>query len=264
VPAAGSLRRPESCRRRVSGGHRGRHLVGHPDLTQNIGQNRPLREGRPQIKRRVKGEPITDRIVSLSDPDSRPIRKGELGKPNEFGYVTQLAKVTENKGAERAGRSCRRRARRATPDENTLLPHTVAELRRLGISPREVALDGGFQPGPTNDALGELRPERTFIAGRQPPDSKRAGGGCGATAAARRVASATTSAATASAAAGPSAPRPADLDRLGNPRLQPRHPRRPKHRDPLPSPLQTTRPFTRRPRHHPGAAFQRPECIRGK
>jgi hypothetical protein len=37
-----------------------------------------------QIKRRVKGEPITDRIVSLSDPDARPIR-GKLGKPNEFG-----------------------------------------------------------------------------------------------------------------------------------------------------------------------------------
>jgi transposase, IS5 family len=28
-----------------------------------------------QIKRRVRGEPISDRIVSLSDPDARPIRK---------------------------------------------------------------------------------------------------------------------------------------------------------------------------------------------
>jgi transposase, IS5 family len=38
-----------------------------------------------QIRRRVKGEPITDRLVSLADPDARPIRKGKLGKPNEFG-----------------------------------------------------------------------------------------------------------------------------------------------------------------------------------
>ena len=45
-----------------------------------------------QIKQRVAGEPIRDRIVSLSDPDARPIRKGKLGKPNEFGYVTQLAR----------------------------------------------------------------------------------------------------------------------------------------------------------------------------
>ena len=35
-----------------------------------------------QIRQRVKGEPIKDRIVSLHDPDARPIRKGKLGKPN--------------------------------------------------------------------------------------------------------------------------------------------------------------------------------------
>jgi transposase, IS5 family len=35
-----------------------------------------------QIKQRVAGEPIKDRIISLSDPDARPIRKGKLGKPN--------------------------------------------------------------------------------------------------------------------------------------------------------------------------------------
>ena len=34
---------------------------------------------------RVRGEPITDRIVSLFDPDARPIRNGKLGKPSEFG-----------------------------------------------------------------------------------------------------------------------------------------------------------------------------------
>jgi transposase, IS5 family len=35
-----------------------------------------------QIKQRVAGELITDRIISLFDPDARPIRKGKLGKPN--------------------------------------------------------------------------------------------------------------------------------------------------------------------------------------
>ena len=30
------------------------------------------------------------------DPDARPIRKGKLGKPTEFGFVSQLAEVTEN------------------------------------------------------------------------------------------------------------------------------------------------------------------------
>ena len=49
-----------------------------------------------QIRQRVQGEPITDRLVSLADPDARPIRKGKLGKPNEFGYVSQICEVTEN------------------------------------------------------------------------------------------------------------------------------------------------------------------------
>ena len=34
-----------------------------------------------QIDRRVRGLKITDRLVSISDPDARPIRKGKLGKP---------------------------------------------------------------------------------------------------------------------------------------------------------------------------------------
>jgi transposase, IS5 family len=56
-----------------------------------------------QIRQRVAGEKITDRIVSLADPDARPIRKGKVGKPTEFGYVSQLAEVTEHTKRGRAG-----------------------------------------------------------------------------------------------------------------------------------------------------------------
>ena len=49
-----------------------------------------------QIRQRLAGEKITDRIVSLADRDARPIRKGKMGKPTEFGYVSQLAEVTEH------------------------------------------------------------------------------------------------------------------------------------------------------------------------
>ncbi len=41
------------------------------------------------------------------------------------------------------------------------------------LSPREVALDGGFQLGPTSEALAELAPERVFISGHQEPGSRR-------------------------------------------------------------------------------------------
>ena len=38
-----------------------------------------------QIQQRSRGERIPDRLVSLADPDARPIRKGKLGTPNQFG-----------------------------------------------------------------------------------------------------------------------------------------------------------------------------------
>src|SRR5665647_1096949 len=126
-----------------------------------------------QITKRVQGEPISNRIVSLSDPDARPIRKGKLGKPTEFGYVTQLAEVTENTKRGARGLILPASTAPGNPSENTLLPGTVAELERLQISPREFAFDGGFMPGPTKEALEELTPERVFISGRQEPGSRR-------------------------------------------------------------------------------------------
>jgi len=126
-----------------------------------------------QIKQRIAGEPITDRLVSLFDPDARPIRKGKLGKPNEFGYVTQLCELTENTKRGARGLLLPASTQLGNPAENKLLPATVAELQRLEIRPREIALDGGFMAGPTNDSLQQLAPDRVFIAGRQEPESKR-------------------------------------------------------------------------------------------
>ena len=83
-----------------------------------------------QIKQRVRGEKITDRLVSLADPDARPIRKGKLGKPNEFGYVVQLAEVTPNTKPGARGFIVPAATAIGNPGENTLLPQTVAELNR--------------------------------------------------------------------------------------------------------------------------------------
>jgi IS5 family transposase len=126
-----------------------------------------------QIKQRVAGEPITDRLVSISDPDARPIRKGKLGKPNEFGYVSQICEVTENTRRGARGLILPAVTQVGNPGEDTLLPDTIAELKRLGISPKEVALDGGFNVGPTREALEDLAPDRVFISGRQQPGSER-------------------------------------------------------------------------------------------
>jgi IS5 family transposase len=126
-----------------------------------------------QIRRRVKGEKITNRLISLADPDARPIRKGKLGKPNEFGYVTQICEVTENTKRGARGLIVPPATLPGNPGEDTLLPQTATELERLGLCPREVALDGAFNTGPTDETLAEIAPERVFISGRRQPGSKR-------------------------------------------------------------------------------------------
>jgi transposase, IS5 family len=128
-----------------------------------------------QIKQRVAGKPISDRIVSIADPDARPIRKGKLGKPNEFGYVSQICEATEHTRRGARGLIVPASTRLGNPAEDSLLPDTIGELTRLGIRPREIALDGGFNLGPTRQALDDhdLTPERVFIAGRQQPGSRR-------------------------------------------------------------------------------------------
>jgi IS5 family transposase len=126
-----------------------------------------------QIQQRSRGEKISDRLVSVSDPDARPIRKGKLGKPNEFGYVVQVAEVTANTRRGARGYVLPVATAPRNPGENRLLEQTAAELDRLGLRPREVALDGGFVPGPTGQTLAGLAPARTFISGRAEPGSRR-------------------------------------------------------------------------------------------
>jgi transposase, IS5 family len=122
------------------------------------------------------GRPAVRRVwpsAQRADPDARPIRKGKLGKPNEFGYVAQLAEVTANTRRGARGYVLPAASAPGNPGENRLLPQTAAELDRLGLTPREVALDGGFVPGPTTQTLAGLAPTRIFISGRAEPGSRR-------------------------------------------------------------------------------------------
>jgi transposase, IS5 family len=108
--------------------------------------------------------------VSIADPDARPIRKGKLGKPTEFGYVAQICEVTEN--TRRGAREFILPAGHApgNPAENTLPPQTAAELQRARIRPREIVADGGFLPAPTKEALPDLATsESTSPTSMSPP-----------------------------------------------------------------------------------------------
>ena len=126
-----------------------------------------------QIDRRVRGLKIADRLVSITDPDARPIRKGKLGKPTEFGYVAQICELNEN--TRRGARGFILPAAHApgNPAENTLLPQTASELDRAGIRPREIVADGGFLPGPTTEAFPDLDDGRIHLANQHEPGSRR-------------------------------------------------------------------------------------------
>lgn len=125
-----------------------------------------------QITKRLNGEKITDRLVSLWDPDARPIRKGKLGRPNEFGYVDQLCEITQNTKPGARGFILPPQSQIGNPAENTLLPATAEELRNLDIPLREVMVDGGFTTKETNTALQGLADE-IYIAGRQEAGSRK-------------------------------------------------------------------------------------------
>ena len=124
-----------------------------------------------QIRQRIAGEQITDRLVSISDPDARPIRKGKAGKSTEFGYVFQVCEITANTRRGARGLIVPAASQIGSPNESDLLPATGAELDALGIAPRELALDGGFAPGPVDEHLPGA--QRTFIAGRRSAGSRR-------------------------------------------------------------------------------------------
>lgn len=124
-----------------------------------------------QIRQRAAGERITDRLVSLADPDARPVRKGKLRAPTEFGYVIQLAEVCENTRRGARGLIVPAATQIGSPNEPDLLPATAGELARLKLKPRELALDGGFFPIGVAEALPG--PDRVFIAGRQSAGSRR-------------------------------------------------------------------------------------------
>jgi IS5 family transposase len=126
-----------------------------------------------QIRKRLAGEPISDRLVSLHDPEARPICKGKLAKKTEFGYVQQICEVTENTTGAR-GYILPPTTAPGNPGESDLLPGTLAQLDRLKFTIRELAVDGGFGKNSTQDAINTTgqTPTTVYIAGRQEPDSR--------------------------------------------------------------------------------------------
>jgi IS5 family transposase len=87
------------------------------------------------------------RIVSLHDPDARPIAKGRLGKPVEFGYKAQ---VVDNED----GVILDHNVEAGNPPDAPMLEPAIQRIKqRTGRTPRAVTADRGYGEHSVEDAL---------------------------------------------------------------------------------------------------------------
>ena len=170
--AARSVREARRLAARLRGRARGRGARSKLQAAERIDRIAERAEKVcEQITKRVAGQKIADRLVSMSDPDARPIRKGKLRHPTEFGTVIQVAEICENTRRGARGLILPVATEIGSPNEHQLIAQTGARLDGLGLRPRELALDGGFAPGPVERHLPP--PDRTFIAGRRSAGSQK-------------------------------------------------------------------------------------------
>jgi IS5 family transposase len=107
------------------------------------------------------------RRVSLHEPDARPIAKGRLGKPVEFGYKAQ---VTDNDD----GIILDHAAERGNPaDGPQLAPAIGRVIKRTGKKPRTVTADRSYGEKAIEDDLRALGVRHVVIPRKGRPGKAR-------------------------------------------------------------------------------------------
>jgi IS5 family transposase len=148
--------------RRPGDGRLGR-LVG--ELAETIaGTERLL----AQTNERLGGNRvIADRLVSLADPDARPIRKGKPGRPTEFGYSLLLAE-------DERGFIADHQLQRGNPsDAPQLVPAVQRVAQVTGRPPGTVVGDRGFGTAANDQALEALGIKRVGLQRTGTPGKAR-------------------------------------------------------------------------------------------
>ncbi len=107
------------------------------------------------------------RLVSLHDPDARPIAKGRLGKPVEFGYKAQVVDnedgVVLDHNVE-AGNP---------PDAPMLVPAIERIRRRTGKPPRAVTADRSYGEAAVEHDLASLGVRTVVLPTKGKPGAAR-------------------------------------------------------------------------------------------
>jgi IS5 family transposase len=109
----------------------------------------------------------SSRLVSLHDPDARPIRKGRLGKPVEFGYKAQIVDNVD-------GVVLDHNVEVGNPaDAPQLVPAIERITRRAGRAPRVVTADRGYGEARVEEELHELGVRSVAIPRKSKPGAAR-------------------------------------------------------------------------------------------
>jgi len=157
---AGNARRART--RRPGDGRLGR-LVG--ELEETIAATQRLLA---QTDQRLGGNRvIPDRLVSLSDPDARPIRKGKPGHPTQFGYTLL---VVED---ERGFIADHQLQRGNPPDAPQLVPAIQRVIATTGRPPGTVVGDRGFGTAANDQAVEALGVKRVGLQRNGTPGKAR-------------------------------------------------------------------------------------------
>ena len=107
------------------------------------------------------------RLVSLHDPDARPIAKGRLGKPVEFGYTAQIVDNADGIVLDHG-------VHRGNPANAPLLAPAIARIATLlGRTPRAVTADRGYGEAKTDQDLTELGVKNVVIPRKGKPSKAR-------------------------------------------------------------------------------------------
>jgi transposase, IS5 family len=121
-----------------------------------------------QTDQRLAGDRvIPDRLVSLSDPDARPIRKGKPGRPTEFGSTLLLAED------ERGFIADHQLQRGNPPDAAQLVPAVQRVIAVTGRPPGAVVADRGFGTAADDQAMEALGVKRVGLQRAGTPSRAR-------------------------------------------------------------------------------------------
>ena len=121
-----------------------------------------------QARQRLAGDRvIPDRLVSLSDPDARPIRKGKPGRATEFGYTVLLGECER-------GFIATHHTHKGNPSDAAQLVGAVTEVIAVtGRPPGTVAGDRGFGTAANDQALEALGVKRIGLQRNGTPGKAR-------------------------------------------------------------------------------------------